>query len=336
MSSGFVLTEGFLATKPFLVARSGNEKRYDCPFCEKVGKSPDFEKKLYVHVCAGTCSFCLDPKRKSRPGAFQCYRCGVRGSIGSIASAATTLHDFSSENWDAPIYNLFSKTQDDNIPLLPNPLDKTLYPNCVPVFNDPFAVFYLVSRGIRQDDFDYFQFQVGMGSKLFGRLIIPDLDSEGNWLFWTGRDYRNLHKFKYQNPKAEEAERAKQVFNLERVDPTKPVFLCEGVFSSMTFRRQGIASYGVNITTHQVKRIASKNIDRLYLCYDGGVFKQTIRAARMLYEHGVPVYPTLLPGKSDPAELGLFKMMKLCEASKRFCPETEFNLLLGQTNGSLC
>lgn len=113
-------------------------------------------------------------------------------------------------------------------------LPKTYKPFKKDKFYPSLAFEYLQKRGITWDIINNFNIGYTTYCKeekmASNRIIIPSYDKFGELNYWTGRDYRNISKQKYFNPKVE---RKELIFNEEKVQWDADITLVEGPFDHL-------------------------------------------------------------------------------------------------------
>lgn len=160
------------------------------------------------------------------------------------------------------------------------------------------AISYCKSRLIPEDIWS--KWYVAIDGKYKGRLIIPIIDSKKKIRYFQGRDLLNRDKnYKYLNKVGK-----KYVFNLDFVDPSKTVFVFEGIIDSLHCEN-AVAVLGLG-DEHQLKAVQDKCSDICYVMDDDEVGR--LKANELLLE-GKQVFlwqkfkEDLKLGKSDKWDL---------------------------------
>ena len=269
---------------------SGDEIRYDCPYCPEVRGKPDGDYKFYVNT---------------KTLQYICFKCETKGKL--------TLDDELSDyiNSDKDIFeqvkeflNLDKDEQEkeeDGEEFFKIPVESAL--------SRETARDYLLGRGLTEDDIRYYSIRLGNISKrdFFGRVIIPNRIINAVYTdMYVARAYIESEekRKRYDNPSNSKS--SEVVFNLHRIkDNPDKVIICEGVISAISAGRDAVALYGKYASDEQIKQIIDKKPDRVYVALDGDARKESkdlCSRIKKLYKG--EVYCVLLPDEKDPNDLG--------------------------------
>ena len=104
------------------------------------------------------------------------------------------------------------------------------------------------------------------------RIIVPTYTSEGKLQYFVGRSYTNS-KLKYKNP---EQEKSKIIFNEEKIDWEKDIFLVEGVFD-MFFLNNSIPLLGKVVTDGLWETLYDNAKANIIICLDGDAWADAVK-----------------------------------------------------------
>ena len=284
----------------------GSEKSFDCPFCERTGRSPDREQKLWVN---------------ERKGMFICYRCETKGTIGFMLRMlghenieqtveVTKLAKRMRKLQGLPVEEEFAAEEDDT-PVI-DYMQEVIKHGCRPIEVGSVAWNYLRDRRITDADIEYYDMLEGRG-RYSGRVIIPTFDFDGQLAYFVARAFKPLRMRtkdggykdapKYLNPKGEG--RRRSVFNLNRAVEHSSILVTEGVFSAVAAGRNAVATFGKLVSEEQLDLIAERVEDReVIVCLDGDAHEQTLEIAHRLTSRKVRATVAILPFEHDPDSIG--------------------------------
>jgi len=257
-----------------------NEHYYFCPFCHH------YKPKLAVNM----------GNRR-----WHCWKCNASGR--SILSLVRRL--------DVPqdVRNKLARLLEDEIPIATTvdttPPDLSLPDEYEQIKPGSTAMEYLNSRGITKDVIE--RYNLGYCSKgiYFQRIIVPSYDANQKLNYFVARSVRHDMR-SYTNPPI-----SKNVIAFENhIDWRYPIVLVEGVFDAMAVRRNAIPLLGKTISKKLREKIASENIQHIYLALDSDAMRYTLRHAEKFMNEGRTVYVVKLDGK-DPSDIGFVHMQQL-------------------------
>lgn len=160
------------------------------------------------------------------------------------------------------------------------------------------------------------QTQYGYSDALFGRLIIPIFNMQGQVIAFGGRglDEETIKRGKYKNTSETPLFTKNQnLFALNIAKEQKQqtalpnLVVVEGYMDVIAMYQAGfkraVASMGTSLTENQAKWL-SRLTDTVYICYDGDAAgqKATIRGLDILDKAGLEVKVMTVPEKLDPDE----------------------------------
>lgn len=148
---------------------------------------------------------------------------------------------------------------------------------------------------------DIIRYNIGFCSsgKYSNKIIIPSYDGEGKLNFFIGRNYEGEFSG-YVNPPIPND----NIIGFEYfINWNLPVILCEGVFDSISIKRNSIPLFGKKISKTLMKKLIQSNIEKIYLALDSDALEDTLINSEMLMHYGKKVYIVELNGK-DPNQIG--------------------------------
>ena len=109
------------------------------------------------------------------------------------------------------------------------------------------------------------------------RIIVPTYTPEGTLQYFVGRSYINS-KLKYKNP---EQEKSKIIFNEEKIEWNKDIFLVEGVFD-MFFLDNSIPLLGKVVSDGLWGKLYEKATKNIIICLDGDAWEDAVKVFEKL------------------------------------------------------
>lgn len=200
-----------------------------------------------------------------RRGVFNCFQCGRHGSIGSLVweRKHVSIRKFLGiERDEDTIMGYAPKTEEapEEETVKEEPVVSALDVRGVPVpfGSSPEALLYLKKRDITLDVAKGLEVQYSdeitlNGTTFFKRLLIPIYDPNGVLVNMEGRDVTFRQKPKCLYPK----NAVKPLFQFDRLDLTKPVFVFEGIIKMAVARADpyfanSTSTLGMRISEYQV------------------------------------------------------------------------------------
>lgn len=136
-----------------------------------------------------------------------------------------------------------------------------------------------------------------------GRVVFLDRNSMGSVVYWVARTFVG-HKIRYKNAPVPSDN---QVFNLVGASKFPSVVVAEGVFSAIAAGKNGVCTYGKEVTDKQVQMLADVKFERYYIALDGDAKKNTLRLAAELSSKGCNCYLVKLAYDEDPDSVNDFE-----------------------------
>lgn len=156
---------------------------------------------------------------------------------------------------------------------------------------------FLSQRGFKRETLTTFGISYGCMGQFKGMITIPLHDSNGHFAGYLGRRLSNLHKGKYYIQRG--VKRSHILYNLHRIDPSRPVFVTEGPFDVLRLFQAGypnaIALLGIQLSKYQESILPNKPV----LLFDND---EAGRAASAKLATRLNIQSISLPGK-DPAAM---------------------------------
>lgn len=160
---------------------------------------------------------------------------------------------------------------------------------------------YLLKRGVGESVWREYQIGYSLRRKYRNQFIIP-VTYEGNVVYYTTRSYRGYRRV--GNPKKQKGffSKAKVVFGLDRVEEDLN-YICigEGPFDALSLPN-GIAPLGYRLSLIQVRLIRVLQVEKIYLCLDGGYKDEAAQMAGLLSNY-FEIFMVNLPHDKDPNDL---------------------------------
>lgn len=286
-----------------------NQVRFCSPFIPK-GKKRDSKHHLYVNV---------------DKGVYFCFR---TTSSGSLSYLFTTLGLPFTDEPDLPLTPLaelkkrvYSLTSEETF-VKPR---AGLPEEYRPLRRGSMAHRYLLSRGLTEDDIEFYR--IGEGCDNYhGWVIIPSFDVYGRCEYWVARNTDpDAWGSKYDNPHAARKYHVSFLNQALSSSEDKSIILCEGVFSAIIAGRTAVASFGKFVSNTQFTAMEIAGVKTLRVCLDGDAWKETLDVAKRALGRGMAVTIIPLPLKEDPADMG--RAVFFDHLAKHEFPVTETSLM---------
>jgi DNA primase len=134
------------------------------------------------------------------------------------------------------------------------------------------AINYLYSRGITDEMIDKYDIGYTVSGDYAYRIIVPSYDMEDELNYFVGRAWVPK-KMKYKNPAVPKDQ---IIFNENRIDWEKDVYLCEGVFDAF-FLPNPIPMLGKMLSTKLFESLYEKVQGDIHICLDGDAWDNALR-----------------------------------------------------------
>lgn len=293
------------------VSISNNEVRYNCPFCEHAGKTPDIHGHLYVS---------LDRL------VYFCHRCGTKGTLNKINVKGYSFEQSPTDRETTEsLRKLFmgdSRELYDISSSIPIERKNEYLPYEIK------AIRYMESRGFNLSVCRYYGIRVGNPlSRYRNRIIVPNEvftydDGTVKTDMFVARYFNDdgLDRGrKYLNPYGNN--RRTSVFNLHRIRQHSYIIITEGCFTSMSAGINSVATYGKYVTDCQINKILSKEPSALLVALDPDARKDAFELCRRLKRiTATPVYLVDVPEGEDANSLGHGRFMSYVKEAQLYDP----------------
>ena len=151
---------------------------------------------------------------------------------------------------------------------------------------------YLINRGITDELIEKYNIGYCATGDHAYRVVVPSYNKNGVLNFYVARSWLPKTKAKYRNP---EAPKDQIIFGEDKIDWSKDVYLCEGVFDSF-FLPNPLVLLGKHLSDLAFQTIYEKAQGNLIICLDGDAWKDAQK-----------IYNTLNGGRLS----GKIKILKL-------------------------
>jgi DNA primase len=233
---------------------------FDCPVCAaEKGVEGDGKGNLEVNYFRGV---------------YKCWACaethGTQGVLGKLFDKYGTKKQ--KQVWDLlkpeeegekvkPKVYLrlpegYTKFKDSNIRFIPHRE----------------AINYLYSRGITDEMIENYDIGYTVQGDYAYRIIVPSYNEEGYLNYFVSRAWV-AKKMKYKNPSVPKEE---IIFNESRIDWTKDIYLCEGVFDAF-FLPNPIPMLGKFLPNNLFTKLYDKAEGDIHICLDGDAWSDALK-----------------------------------------------------------
>jgi DNA primase len=134
------------------------------------------------------------------------------------------------------------------------------------------AINYLYSRGITDEMIEKYDIGYTVSGDYAYRIIVPSYNEDGYLNYFVSRAWVPK-KMKYKNPSVPKEE---IIFNESRVDWTKDIYLCEGVFDAF-FLPNPIPMLGKFLSTNLFQKLYDNAEGNLHICLDGDAWTDALK-----------------------------------------------------------
>lgn len=233
---------------------------FDCPVCAaEKGVEGDGKGNLEINYFRGV---------------YKCWACaethGTQGVLGKLFDKFGTKKQ--KQIWDLlkpeekgekekpKIYlrlpQGYTKFKDSNIRFIPHRE----------------AIDYLYSRGITDEMIEKYDIGYTVSGDYAYRIIVPSYNEDGYLNYFVSRAWVPK-KMKYKNPSVPKEE---IIFNESRVDWTKDIYICEGVFDAF-FLPNPIPMLGKFLSTNLFQKLYDNAEGNLHICLDGDAWTDALK-----------------------------------------------------------
>lgn len=259
---------------------NGDEHRFRCLFCP----TPDSKGHLFVNEEEG----------------FFCHRCNTRGKPPKLL-ALLGITEEEVRGGPPEIQDLWRRliVSEEPKPERKQAREVTFPSNCCDVSEDVSVQQYArYRRGLTEFQCNWLGLKAWIDIKGNRRLLFPD-EYDGKMVYWTARAIEDHVEPKYDS--APDSDKSLCVWNLWKIRPAHPIYVCEGIFSALACGSNGVAIYGKYLSYGQARMLAAQaGPQGVRIVLDREALDQTFEAGRRLQGVGVPVGAVVLPSGEDP------------------------------------
>ena len=273
-----------------------------------------------------SCPGCGDEEHFSiniRKGVFNCFKCEVGGNVRyeiqknkqewlSLVSRLPSNTATTSPGRPSPICSLDGTAI--SVVLQNIPPDKTLLEYTAAVK----AMKYCYKRGMTKEQIETYKVCVKL---LDPRVWFPYWDKDGEVIYQMGRSMTDMVE-----PKTFSIGLELPLFGRHIHIERDEVVLVEGVFDHFV-TPGSYALMSSNVTGPQIIQLREDGVKRIFIILDPDANKQAITAARKLANFRFDVFPVVIQGGKDPAELGkehMSTIVKIIKKNHPIRPQTIF------------
>ena len=228
---------------------------YNCPECGVGQKKGNLEISLEKHL-------------------FHCWSCddenNMHGPLGRLFDRYGTKEQ-------KKIYNLVKpeelKIKESKKTQLKLPEGYTQFKDSNPRFIPHAEAYrYLTSRGITDEIIEKYQIGYTVSGEFAYRVIVPSFDKNNKLNYFVARSWVN-GRMKYKNPTDEKNQ---IIFNENRIDWFKDVYLVEGAFDGF-FLDNSIVMLGKQMSDLLFETLYEKALGKIIICLDEDAFQDGLK-----------------------------------------------------------
>ena len=343
---------------------SGNEIRYNCPFCGEQ------RQKFYIQSSDPYLWHCKKCDRHGNPASFvmsyysvsfpeakdmlenydyyvgdatktavnEYYDSSLSDAeqLALIASGASSTVE---EESNSRLHGLKPTILPDGFKYIAdNLMSQESYPFINYLFNrninmamiSTYNIGYVVNGGFKHPE-------TGKYIKILNAIVFPTKDSNDNIIYWNTRAISPDAYVKSINAPSDDEHYSKNntIFNLYNAVKTNNVVIFEGVFNALMAGNSGVATFGKQVTDDQIL-LLKEEYDKaptinFYIFLDTDAKKEMISVAKRIYEFTSNVHIVINPYKNkDANDLGYSITGKLLQEAPLYVPDSsqELNFLL--------
>jgi DNA primase len=202
---------------------------------------------------------------------FKCWACaetnGTQGHLGKLI-------DRWGSKKDKEIYQL---VRPDEFEKKEKVYDKIKLPEGYQKFKDVHpahiprreAYNYLKNRGVTDEMIEFYHIGFTTEGPFAGKIIVPSYDEKGELNYFVARSWYKNAKVKYKNPTLP---KETLIFNENRIDWNKDVFIVEGVFDGF-FVPNSIPLLGKYVSDLLWEKLYDFCKGRIIICLDGDAWE---------------------------------------------------------------
>jgi len=136
---------------------------------------------------------------------------------------------------------------------------------------------YLSKRGITDKIINYWDIGYCGSGEYANRIIVPSYDENGKLNYFLGRSWLP-NKIKYKNPAVPKDE---IIFNENKIDWFKPVYLVEGVFDAF-FLDNAIPMLGKHMSNKLMEKVYDNALNGVVIALDGDAWTNATKIFNIL------------------------------------------------------
>jgi hypothetical protein len=257
----------------YKLSNGGSNINLLCPFCASNKGIGYNKKKFVIHT---------------ETHVLHCWVCGFKSS--NLLPILRKYHPNHLDQYTEKFYkNEVLVVKDES-----QPEEKTVeFPEGFTLLatsdrRDPYinkALQYLEKRNIADEDLWFWKLGVSVREQeLVNRIVAPTFNKEGEFVFYSARDFVGNLKKKYCNPTNG---RENIVFNEINIDWNEELIITEGIFDMFKCPENSTCLLGSDLSANY--RLFQENRTPVVLALDPDAFKKTLMLAGRLFEFDVPV-----------------------------------------------
>lgn len=205
------------------------------------------------------------------------YKCWVCGETYGTQGPLGKLFDKFATKEQKKVYNLIKpeelKIQEAKKTQLKLPEGYTQFKDSNPRFIPHAEAYrYLQSRGITNEIIEKYQIGYTVTGPFSYRIIVPSFDKNGILNYFIARSWIE-GRMKYKNPTAEKNQ---IIFNENRIDWFKDVYLVEGAFDGF-FLDNSIAMLGKQMSPLLFETLYENVLGKIIICLDEDAFQEGLK-----------------------------------------------------------
>lgn len=213
-----------------------------------------------------------------------------------------------------------------NVKLLSQNMDN---PEALPYIN------YLYNRGLTEKDIHDYNIGYtpiskmttpeGKSVMIYNSIVFFTFDDFGRMIYWNTRSIDKEAYIKSFNAPADKDEFSKDtsIFNLNIAKKTGTIVITEGVFNAITVGYSGVATFGKQVTEHQIQLLREVNDNNpctnFVVFLDNDAYEQKEKLGKALSEFSDNVYIVSNPYKEkDANDIGRKETHKLISEARKY------------------
>lgn len=261
----------------YKLSNGGSNINLLCPYCASVKPIGYNKKKLVIHT---------------ETHVLHCWVCGLKAS--NLISVLRKFHAHHEDTYREKFYKgealgTKSESEEQAEPTITFPDGFTLLATADR--RDPYiskAMKYLENRKLNEEDLWFWKLGVTVRDKdLVNRVIAPTFNKDGEYVFYSARDFIGNLKRKYHNPTHG---REDVIFNELNIDWKQELIVTEGIFDMFKGPENTTCVLGSELSAnYRLFQMIVTNRTPTVLALDPDAIKKTLKLAERLIEFDVPV-----------------------------------------------